>query len=157
MTGGGFKIGIVWQGNPKYRDDRRRSVPLACFAALAGVEGVRLFSLQKGAGVEQLAGAGFPVTELGSRLDESGGAFLDTAAVLRHLDLVVAPGHALVHLAGALGVPVWVALWSPPEWRWLLDRDDSPWYPSVRLFRQQQPGDWDGVFRRMAEALAALV
>ena len=103
LAGGGFKVGIVWQGSRGYVGDRQRSVPLACFAPLARVEGVRLYSLQKGPGIEQLTGAGFPVTDLGSRLDVAGGAFVDTAAVMQHLDLVIAPNSALVHLAGASG------------------------------------------------------
>ena len=104
----GFKVGIVWQGNPKFRLDRFRSIPLAQFAPLARVPGVHLFSLQKGPGAEQLAAITdrFPVTDLGSGLDD----FVDTAAVLKNLDLVISVDTAIAHLAGALGVPVWVAL-----------------------------------------------
>jgi hypothetical protein len=150
-----FRVGIAWQGNPKYRKDRERSVPLAHFAALARVLGVQLISLQKGPGAEQLAGVAdlFPVTELGSRLDETSGAFLDTAAVMKGLDLVVTSDTAIPHLAGALGVPVWVALPFIPDWRWLLEREDSPWYPTMRLFRQAERGNWTEVFERIARAL----
>jgi len=111
-----------------------------------------LFSLQKGAGVEQLQHVAerFPITELGSRLED----FMDTAAVMRNLDLVITCDTAVAHLAGALGVPVWVALPFVPDWRWLLDRSDSPWYPTMRLFRQEMPGDWDGVIRRVAVELS---
>ena len=150
----GFKVGVAWQGSGKNRMDHQRSIPLACFEALARVEGVRLVSLQKGAGGEQaraLAGR-FPVAELPG-LDESNGPFVDTAAVLSCLDLVVCCDTAVGHLAGTLGVPCWLALAAVPDWRWLLGRDDSPWYPRHRLFRQDQPGDWDGVFRRIADAL----
>ena len=152
----GFKIGIVWQGNPKFRLDRFRSAPLTEFAPLARVPGVHLFSLQKGPGAEQLAALTdrFPVTDLGSGLDD----FVDTAAVLKNLDLVVSVDTAVAHLAGALGIPVWVALPSASDWRWLMDREDSPWYPSMRLFRQDKPGDWAGVFaeiRVAAEKMAA--
>src|SRR5262249_38603289 len=103
----------------------------------------------------QLAGVAdlFPVTDLGSRLDETGGAFMDTAAVMKNLDLVVTSDTAAAHLAGALGVPVWVALPFIPDWRWLLDREDSPWYPSMRLFRQTERGNWAEVFERIARAL----
>ena len=147
----GFKVGIVWQGNPKFRLDRLRSIPLAQFAPLARVPGVHLFSLQKGPGAEQLAAVTdrFPVTDLGRRLDD----FMDTAAVLKNLDLVISVDTAIAHLAGALGIPVWVALPFAPDWRWLMDREDSPWYPTMRLFRQTRPGQWEDVFQRIAEAL----
>src|SRR5262249_37202862 len=124
------RVGIAWQGSPTYGKDRERSIPLAHFGALARVPGVQLVSLQKGPGAEQLAGlAGrFAVTDLGGGLDEAAGAFMDTAAVMKGLDLVVTSDTAVPHLAGALGVPVWVALSLVPDWRWLLGRQDSPWY-----------------------------
>ena len=132
----GFKIGISWQGNPNFGGDRLRSIPLRCFAPLAGIAGVRLLSLQKAAGSEQVAEVRdlFPVLDLAGELDRQTGPFLDTAAVMQNLDLVIASDSAAVHLAGALGVPVWVALPLAPDWRWLLDRDDSPWYPTMRSF-----------------------
>ena len=154
-----FRIGISWQGNPEHGGDRYRSLPLTCFEPLAGVQGVRLVSLQKGRGTEhlsQLAGR-FPVVDLDSRLDLAGEAFVDSVAVMMNLDLVVTVDSALAHVAGALGVPVWVALSSVPDWRWLLNREDSPWYPTMRLFRQKTLGDWKGVFERMAQALQVLV
>src|SRR5207244_430149 len=122
----GFKIGIAWKGSAEYRLDHWRSIPLARFAPLAAVPGVRLISLQKGAGREQLRHVEFPVDDLGSRLDEGTGAFIDTAAVIQSLDLVITSDTAVPHLAGALGVPVWLALPLVPEWRWLLEREDSP-------------------------------
>jgi len=149
-----FTIGIAWQGNPRNRVDRWRSFPLTEFAHLAELPGVRLVSLQKGEGTEQLAAlAGrFPVAVLDdpARDAEDRRDFLDTAAVIRQLDLVITPESAVAHLAGGLGVRVWVALAAVSDWRWLLDREDSPWYPTVTLFRQTTPGDWEGVFRRMA-------
>ncbi len=155
----GFKIGIAWQGNPQYRGDRARSVPLAHFAVIARVPGVRLVSLQKGPGTEQLAGlpGAVEVLDLGNRLDEAAGPFMDTAAVMRNLDLVIASDTAAAHLAGALGVPVWVALPTASDWRWLLDRDDSPWYPTMRLFRQSRCDDWDEVFARIAAEVSKRV
>jgi ADP-heptose:LPS heptosyltransferase len=96
------------------------------------------------------------VLDLGSRLDETAGAFRDTAAVLKNLDLVVTCDTVFGHLAGALAVPVWVALPFVPDWRWLLHRPDSPWYPTVRLFRQSQPGHWPEVFARMAAEVRKL-
>src|SRR5207245_145910 len=98
----------------------------------------------------------FPVTDLASRLDETAGAFMDTAAVLKNLDLVITGDVSIAHLAGALGVPVWVALPFVPDWRWLLDREDSPWYPTARLFRQEHFGDWPGVLRAVSDGLGAL-
>jgi hypothetical protein len=137
---------------------------LAQLARLATLPGVRLFSLQRGPGVEQLralpltSDSGLrtldsPVIDLSNDLDESTGAFMGTAAVMQNLDLVISSDTAIPHLAGALGVPVWVALPKVPDWRWLLDRDDSPWYPTMRLFRQARSGDWDDVFARIAEEL----
>jgi tetratricopeptide (TPR) repeat protein len=150
-----FKVGIAWQGNPKYTGDRFRSIPLAYFARLAEVPGVHVYSLQKGPGTEQLAALPrrFAIEDLGSQLDEGTGAFVQTAAVVSRLDLVITSDTALAHLAGALGVPVWVALPFAADWRWLLHRPDSPWYPSMRLFRQDRPGAWDSVFVRIVEQL----
>ena len=148
----GFRIGVAWQGNPKNPADRQRSFPLASLAPLAKLPGVRLFSLQKGPGSEQIDQR-FPLVELGSRLDEAAGPFMDTAAVMTNLDLVISACTSLAHLAGALAVPVWIALKFAPEWRWLYGREDSPWYPTARLFRQPQPGDWTAVFDRMAAVL----
>jgi Tfp pilus assembly protein PilF len=149
---GGFKIGIVWQGNPNYAGDRWRSVPLEQFLPLASVPGVRLVSLQKVVGREQLPLASGPI-DLGPRLAD----FTDTAAVMESLNLVIAVDTVVAHLAGALGVPVWLALPWPPEWRWLLGREDSPWYPTMRLFRQRARGDWPDVFARITVALRATV
>jgi hypothetical protein len=147
----GFRVGIAWQGNPAHKGDRRRSMPLTCFEPLAQLPGVQLLSLQKGLGVEQLPAVTdrFSVIDLGSQL----GDFRDTAAVMMNLDLVVACDTAVVHLAGNLGIPAWVALPFAPDWCWLLQRTDTPWYPSLRLFRQPQPGDWATVFEEMRTAL----
>ncbi len=154
----GFRVGVVWQGNSEYRGDAFRSVRLEELLPLAEVGGLALFSLQKGFGSQQVAplAGRLDVIDLTPQLDEQAGPFMDTAAVMANLDLVISTDTAAAHLAGALGVPVWVALAQVPEWRWLLGRDDSPWYPSMRLFRQTAPGDWAGVFRRIAAELAAL-
>jgi tetratricopeptide (TPR) repeat protein len=149
----GFKIAIAWQGNVAYSGDRQRSVPLAYFSPLAKVPGVRLLSLQKGHGSDQLQYVDFNAMDLGSRLDERAGAFMDTAAVMKNVDLVITSDTSVAHLAGALGVPTWLAVCYSPDWRWLLDREDCPWYPNMRLFRQDLPGDWPGVFARMESAL----
>ncbi len=153
----GFRVGIAWQGNPQRAwDHPHRSVPLAEFAPLSKVEGVRLISLQKGSGLDQLKGSDFPVASVDPSEEETSGAFTATAAIMKNLDLVITSDTALAHLAGALAVPVWLALSCAPDWRWLLDREDSPWYPTMRLFRQKTRGDWQDVFTRMADELRAI-
>lgn len=149
-----LKVGIAWQGNPEQPSDQRRSIPLSAFEPIAHTPGVRLFSLQFGEGREQLADVAddWPVVDLGDVL----GDFHNTAAIMSHLDLVITCDSAPAHLAGALGLPFWVALRYAPDWRWMLGREDSPWYPTARLFRQTQPGEWPDVFAHMAEVLAAL-
>jgi tetratricopeptide (TPR) repeat protein len=148
----GLKAGIIWQGNPRFRKDRFRSIDLDHFRPLAEVPGVQLFSLQKGAGREALAkyAGQLPIVDLADRLHD----FDDTAAVLSNLDLLITSDTAPAHLAGALGVPVWLALGLAADWRWMLARDDSPWYPSMRLFRQRDLGNWTDVFERIRRALA---
>jgi tetratricopeptide (TPR) repeat protein len=151
-----FRVGLAWQGTPAFRYDRQRSIPLVRFSPLAEIEGVRLISLQKGPGTDQLAALNgkFPIVDFGTSLDESAGAFVDTAAIIKNLDLVICSDSAVAHLAGALGTPVWVLLALVPDWRWMLDRDDCPWYPSMRLFRQTRFGDWDDVFERLLRELS---
>ncbi len=148
----GFRVGICWSGNPAHRQNAFRSFPLAELAPLAAVPGVSLVNLQKGHGAEQRADVSFPVFDLGP--EYAAGDWLDTAAVVSQLDLVVSPDSAITHVAGALARPVWLALSRRSEWRWMRQRDDSPWYPTIRLFRQDRLGDWGPVFHRMAEELA---
>jgi Flp pilus assembly protein TadD len=149
-------VGIAWQGRPENAADHWRSFPLERMAPLASVPGVRLISLQVGQGTEQVAALGgrFPVVEL---LGRRGRDFSETAAIASLLDLVIAPCTAVAHMAGALGVPVWVALSRPGDWRWFTGREDSPWYPTLRLFRQSRVGNWDGVFGQMADELRKIV
>jgi FkbM family methyltransferase len=150
----GVKIGIAWQGNRLNKVDHRRSFALTQFAPPAKLHGLTLISLQKGSGSEQLDSlAQFDVVSLGSDFDASGGAFLDTAAVMKNLDLIITADTSIGHLAGALGVPVWLALVYVPDWRWGLTGDRTPWYPTMRLFRQEKLRDWPGVFERIAAAL----
>jgi predicted O-linked N-acetylglucosamine transferase (SPINDLY family) len=151
-----FKVGICWQGNPRHTWDRLRSISLGQFAPLARLDGVQLFSLQKGPGSEQIKEAVFPITDLASRFDEARGPFMDAAAVMKNLDLVISADTSVAHLAGALGVPVWIALPFLPDWRWLLEREDSPWYPTVRLFRQTNRGSWQEVFERIVAEVEKL-
>ena len=152
-----FKVGIAWQGSPHYVGDRSRSISLAHFQPLAEVAGVQLVGLQHGLGVEQIAQVDFPMLTFESQMDKRSGAFMDTAAIMKSLDLVITADTAVGHLAGALGVPTWLVLGFTPDWRWLLDREESPWYPSMRLFRQTAVGDWRPVFARLAEQLKQLV
>jgi Flp pilus assembly protein TadD len=155
----GFKVGICWQGNPQFKRDRLRSVPLASFAPLAAVPGVCLVALQRGQGLEQIAQQSqkLSIVNFPGRSEDPADSWLDTAALIQALDLIISTDTAVVHLAGALGAPTWVALSFIPDWRWLLNREDSPWYPTLRLFRQRKPGDWPEVFQRIATALHQLV
>ena len=150
----GFKIGICWQGS-KLSTDKKRSFPLSEFHNISQLPDVRLISLQKSDGLEQLAQmpAGMMVESLGDDFDAGGQAFLDTAAVMKNLDLVITCDTAIAHLAGALAIPTWVVLKQVPDWRWLLARSDSPWYPTVRLFRQTERGVWGTAFAQMERAL----
>jgi tetratricopeptide (TPR) repeat protein len=153
----GFRVGINWRGREGKIESRRRDVPLALFRGLAQIPGVQLVSLQKGAGRADLAAAGFAVFDPGDNLDTAHGPFMDSAAIMENLDLVITSDTSIPHLAGALGVPVWVALPFFPDWRWMLDRTDSPWYPTMRLFRQSIRGDWHGVFEKIRDELGKLV
>jgi Tfp pilus assembly protein PilF len=150
-----LRVGLVWCGRPTHPNDRRRSVRLARLAPLATIEGVRFVSLQKpvfqaDADSLQL----FPgMSDLSAELRE----FDDTAALAATLDLVVTVDTSVGHLSGALGKPTWIMLPKASDWRWLLGRSDSPWYPTVRLFRQAAPGAWDNVIDEVAAALHARV
>jgi tetratricopeptide (TPR) repeat protein len=154
----GFKVGIMWAGSPDYSHDRLRSVRLAEFRPLADIPGVRLISLQKGLPREQIAAAEpIEIVDLGDSLDESAGAFIDTAAVIENLDLVITVDTSVGHLAGGMGVPVWVALQISPDWRWQARGSITAWYPSMRLFRQTQFDVWQPVFAEIAGELRRLL
>ncbi len=155
LDDGAFNIGIAWQGRPDYAADARRSIPLGHFAPLAERPGVRLVSLQRGHGAEQLESIDWQVRELGPEFDGDG-AFLDSAGVIAGLDLVITSDSAIAHVAGALGARVWLALAHVPDWRWGLTGETTPWYPKMRLFRQTRPGDWAGVFERINRSLDTL-
>jgi tetratricopeptide (TPR) repeat protein len=151
----GMKVGIAWQGNPRHRADRTRSTALKHFSPLSSLPEVSLISLQRGPGTEQLPDfqKKFSVTDLGNEVTEESGSFFDTAAILPHLDLVITVDTALGHLAGSMAVPTWIALSAHADWRWLRGRTDSPWYPTVRLFRQAAIDGWSDVFAEMRSAL----
>jgi tetratricopeptide (TPR) repeat protein len=155
----GFRIGINWGiGTVPVWFSRLRDVPLAAFAPLAEIAGARLISLQMGKPLSQVGGVPFAarIEQPGDSFHADLGCFLDTAALMMSLDLIVTCDTSVAHLAGALGRPVFVALPAISDWRWLTGRDDTPWYPTMRLFRQEKPGDWDGVFARIAAAVAEM-
>ncbi|WP_170958919.1 tetratricopeptide repeat-containing glycosyltransferase family protein [Magnetospirillum sp. 15-1] len=154
----GLRVGIIWQGRPGTATDLGRSPPLSAFEPLANIEGVRLISLQINHGQEQLATlpAGMVVETLGPDFDAGPQAFRDTLGVMANLDLVISSDTAIAHLAGTFGKPVWMPTKRIPDWRWLLSGDRSHWYPTMRLYRQPQIGDWGSVFARIASDLASL-
>jgi hypothetical protein len=156
----GLRVGLVWAGgaHPNQpepaRTDRRRSIALGHFAKLAEVSGLSFVSLQKGEAALQTSSPppGIVIADWTNELRD----FADTAALIEALDLVISVDTSVVHLAGALGKPVWLLNRFDTCWRWLLNRDDSPWYPSLRQFRQPKPGDWDSVMRQVRGALTQL-
>ena len=149
-----LRVGVVWAGNPEHGNDRRRSIPLTTFAELFKVPGVQFYSLQKGKPSEELQTlpAAAEVISLGEEFTD----FAVTAAAMDNLDLIISVDTSVVHLAGALGKPTWTLLSDPPDWRWLKERSDSPWYPSMRLIRQTTQGDWASVIAKTASDLADL-
>ncbi len=149
---GALRVGLVWAGKPSHRNDRNRSLSLADLAPLFEVPGASFHSLQFGDPAETVSPLGFAalIEDLRPRIRD----FADSAALVASLDLIVTADTALAHLAGALARPVWTLLPFVPDWRWQTERDDSPWYPTMRLFRQTRPGDWDGVIARVGAALA---
>jgi len=144
-----LNVGFVFGGNPQFPNDRSRSTRLESWVPLFGLDGVKFFSLQKGDREPEVENAPASVVRLNERLT----SFRDTAVAMGKLDLVITTCTSVAHLAGALGRPFWVVLSRNADWRWLVGREDSPWYPSARLFRQSVPGDWDGVFARVQAAL----
>ena len=145
------KIGLVWAGRASHANDANRSVALNDFASLADLPGVTLVSLLKGAAVEEIRSVPF-----GSKIIEFGGElkdFSDTVSLIAELDLLISVDTAVVHLAGAMGKPVWTLLPYNPDWRWMLNRTDSPWYPTMQLFRQPRPREWNPVIQAIHDRL----
>lgn len=149
-----LRIGIVWGGNPEHGNDRHRSIALDTFKQLFDLPNMEFYSLQKGKPLEGLKAlpGDLPVFNLGDDCQD----FADTAAAISNLDLVISVDTSVVHLAGAMGHPTWVLLPHIPDWRWLNEREDSPWYPGMRLFRQPAISDWDSVLKRVGEELILL-
>lgn len=160
-----FKIGICWQGNANYSTQFLRqvvaakSMELTNFAPLGKIPGVSIYSLQKVFGEDQIKSlnGAFELKSFGDDFDESHGRFMDTVAVIKNLDLVVTVDTSIAHCAAALGVQVFMPLPKPADWRWLLDRDDTPWYPNMRLFRQTEAGQWTPIMEEIAQEITALL
>ncbi|MBL7185327.1 MAG: tetratricopeptide repeat protein [Phycisphaerae bacterium] len=155
LAGDDFKVGIVWAGSPKHTDDSNRSCRFEHFKPLAEIKSVRLIGLQRcdpAAQAEQVRGK-MPFVNLGDEFED----FTDTAAVIENLDMVISVDTAVLHLAGAMGKKVWGLLPFDADWRWMLERSDSPWYPTMRLFRQVAAGDWGTVFSSVADELRRCV
>jgi hypothetical protein len=140
-------VGLAWAGNKLQPNDHNRSMALANLAPLAQLAHIRFYSLQKGDAAPQASAplAGMQLVDWTDELAD----FADTAALIAHLDLVISVDTSISHLAGAMGKPTWTLLSHAACWRYLLDRDDSPWYPTMRLFRQPTPGDWSSVIERV--------
>jgi len=147
------RIGLVWAGRPTHKNDRKRTMKLAQFKPLFAREDIVLLTVQKGPQISQV-GSYFgpaPLVNLGPEIAD----FADTMAILKNIERLVTIDTSVAHIAGAIGVPTSLVLPYAPDWRWLLERDDTPWYPSLRLFRQQRPYDWSGVVERVAASLDA--
>jgi tetratricopeptide (TPR) repeat protein len=149
----GVRVGLVWAGSPTHQKDRYRSMPLSQLEPLFRVAGVHLYSLQMGEAGAQLAKMSAEIVDLTPAIDD----MADTAALIAHLDLVLCVDTSVAHLAASLGKPVWLMLPFAPDWRWLLNRNDSPWYPTMRLFRQATLGDWSSVVHEVRTALQQFV
>ena len=153
-TGSALKVGLMWAGSPGNKNDQNRSISLRQLDLLGTVENVVFFNLQKGFGEAQ---ANDPLANLHFiGLTEDIGDFASTAALIANLDLVICVDTSVAHLAGAIGKPAWVLLPFAADWRWLLEREDSPWYPSLRLFRQCNIGNWEEVVARVRDALSKM-
>jgi ADP-heptose:LPS heptosyltransferase len=143
------RVGLVWAGRPGHPDDANRSLPPARLAPLAAAKNVRWYSLQKGDAAAQAREAPMELVDWTAELND----FADTAALVANMDLVISVDTSVAHLAAALGKPVWMLVPFVPDWRWMLERGDSPWYPTMRLFRQPARGEWTEPISRIAEAL----
>ena len=143
------RIGLTWAGNAAQKNDHNRSMDANFLRPLTEIPNLSLYSLQLGRPGEAVGIFGNAVTDLSPLITD----FADTAAAMQHLDLIISVDTSVAHLAGTLDKPVWALLCFDPDWRWLLERDDSPWYPTMRLFRQTEIGDWAGVITRVGEAL----
>ncbi len=156
LTKDTFKVGICWQGSTN-KAAFGRSFPLTLFKDISKLPNVELISLHKGEGEKQIEDINFDLTVLGNDFDSGEDAFVDTAAVISNCDLVITCDTAIAHLAGALGCHTWVVLKKIPDWRWMLDRNDSPWYPNVKLYRQKKYDNWEEVFKTIKKDLQSFI
>jgi ADP-heptose:LPS heptosyltransferase len=154
LNGSSLRVGLAWGGSPTFPHERWRSIPLELLAPLTHVEGAAFYSLQMGPKAGQIKQLGARVRLVDLQHDQEDLA--DTAAIVANLSLVISIDTSVAHLAGAMGKPVWVLLQKSPDWRWLLEREDSPWYPTARLFRQSRVGDWQDVVARVEGELREL-
>ena len=154
IGGRGYRVAIAWQGDAVTFGAEGKSFPTSALAGITAIPGICLINLQKNAGAEQLEQlpSGMALESFAG-FDVGPGAFLDSAAIMENCDLVISCDTALAHLAGALGVPNWLALKYVPEWPWFFGRSDTPWYTNTRLFRHTAPGDWGSVFRAIEAEL----
>lgn len=160
-----YKVGICWQGNDLYSTQQLnhsiqlKSIPLKMLMRLGNISGITIYSLQQQLGMEQIADLDQPkkLHTFDASFDVAHGRFMDSAAVINNLDLIISVDTAIAHLAGALGKRVWLLLPTPSDWRWLTDRNDSPWYPSMRIFRQKNPGDWNAVIDEISKELTVTI
>jgi hypothetical protein len=150
-----LKVGICWKGNSSHKNDINRSPGITAFKSLFEMPGIKFFTLQPDTREEFICAAGSSAVDIGHEIDQS--SFNEAAALIMNLDLVISCDTSICHLAGALGKPVWVVLPFRPDWRWLKDREDSPWYPNTRLFRQSQRGNWNEVFQRVENRLKEVI
>jgi hypothetical protein len=155
LSGNSLRVGLVWAGNPFHPHEFWRSIPLEQLAPLVKLEGVTFYSLQMGAPADQLKQRGSQARVIDLREEQKD--FADTAAIVANLDLVISIDTSVAHLAGAMGKSVWVLLCKSADWRWMLEREDSPWYPTARLFRQSTMGNWQDVVTRIEHELRKLV
>jgi Tfp pilus assembly protein PilF len=146
-----FKVGVVWEPKSNSSTHKIRTVPLSNFFDLLKIPNVMLFSLQKGDTIQKLSQ--YPKTDRFVNLDIEINNFADTSAIIENMDLIISIDTSVIHLAGAMGKPTWTLLAKNPDWRWMLDRDDTPWYPTMKLFRQKTKGDWDSVFENVKKEL----
>lgn len=152
-----LKVGIVWAGNPGHIRDRDRSCKISDFLPIFKMEGVKVHILQKGAARDQVKDIISPYVDMNNYEFDKEGTFYDIAAIIKNLDLVITVDTSIAHLAAAMNKPVWVAVTYTPDWRWMLNRDDTPWYPSMKLFRQPAAGDWTTVFNNIKNELQKMI
>jgi len=156
LTKDTFKVGICWQGS-KNKINFGRSLPLTLFNNISKITNLELISLHKGEGEKQINDINFELTVLSDDFDSGKNAFTDTAAVMSNCDLIITSDTAIAHLAGALGCRTWVVLKKVPDWRWMLDRNDTPWYPNMKLYRQKERDNWEYVFELIKKDIKKLI